>query len=102
MIENLIPAEMSELGVAAEAFHELPPVGRIYCGPDFKDGINFLNKEIFQDEAYCRHGIEYRENFTVFDVGAHIGLFALYAAAKCNGKLSLFCFEPIPDTYYFL
>ena len=37
----------------------------------------------------------------IVDIGAHIGLFTLFAAAKCpNAKV--FCFEPDPDNFQLL
>ena len=77
-------------------------MGRVYCADGLKEVIDFLREEIFEQESYLRHGIQLQPGDVVFDAGAHIGVFALYAHQKCQGNLSLFCFEPIPQTYAFL
>jgi FkbM family methyltransferase len=99
---NPLPLDATQLGLPAEASRDVAQLGSIAFGPDLRDGIDFLIKEIVHDESYRRHGIEFQEDATIFDIGAHIGLFALYAHLKCRGRLSLYCFEPIPETYYFL
>lgn len=35
----------------------------------------------------------------VFDVGANVGAFAIQAAHRCDGALSLYCFEPVPAIF---
>ncbi|MEM7356061.1 MAG: amino acid adenylation domain-containing protein, partial [Acidobacteriota bacterium] len=56
----------------------------------------FLDREIFADASYLRHGIEVGEGDCVFDVGANIGLFSLQAAQR---GARVFAFEPIPQVY---
>ena len=49
-------------------------------------------------EEYRKPGFEIRNNDTMIDIGAHIGLFALYASQFCrSGKI--FCFEPIKENF---
>jgi natural product biosynthesis luciferase-like monooxygenase protein/FkbM family methyltransferase len=54
--------------------------------------------EIFEQEIYLRHGISLPEDACVFDVGANIGLFTLFAAARAP-RARVFSFEPIPATF---
>ena len=56
----------------------------------------FLYKEIFAQEAYLRHGIEIRAGDVVFDVGANIGLFALFCLGRAD-DVSMVCYEPAPN-----
>lgn len=56
----------------------------------------FLYKEIFAEEAYLRNGIEVRPGDVVFDVGANIGLFALFCLARAEG-VSVVAYEPAPN-----
>jgi amino acid adenylation domain-containing protein/FkbM family methyltransferase len=56
---------------------------------------DFLYREIFESEVYSRHGIVIEPEACVFDVGANIGLFALYAGQRCPGG-RIYCFEPLP------
>ena len=52
-------------------------------------------------EEYKKQGFEINSNDTVVDVGAHIGLFTLYASQFCtNGKI--FSFEPVKENYELL
>ena len=55
----------------------------------------FSYQEIFEDEVYLQHGITLRAGDCVFDVGANIGLFTLFASTRCPG-LRVYAFEPIP------
>ena len=58
----------------------------------------FVYRELFEEEAYLRHGIALAPGATVFDVGANIGLFVLRLAGICPGA-SIFAFEPIPPVF---
>ena len=58
----------------------------------------FLYDEIFIQELYGSRGIEIASGGVVIDVGANIGLFALYMVQKFNvGRI--FCFEPAPHCF---
>ncbi|MBR8836509.1 MAG: FkbM family methyltransferase [Stigonema ocellatum SAG 48.90 = DSM 106950] len=48
-----------------------------------------------QIQEYFRNGIELHEGDTVFDVGANIGLFTLFAYQLCNKNVRVYAFEPI-------
>lgn len=56
----------------------------------------FLYKEIFVEEAYLRNGIEVRAGDTVFDVGANIGLFALFCLDRAD-DVTVVAYEPAPN-----
>jgi amino acid adenylation domain-containing protein/FkbM family methyltransferase len=55
----------------------------------------FLYREIFAEDGYLRHGVRLRDGDTVFDVGANIGMFALYAA-RAAADVTVYAVEPIP------
>jgi FkbM family methyltransferase len=57
-----------------------------------------LYQDLFRDHSYFQHGIEIRPTATVFDVGANIGLFALYIHQRCP-DVELFAFEPLPPVF---
>ena len=57
----------------------------------------FLYEEVFVD-TYLKHGVALRDGDTVFDVGANIGLFSMFAASRARGA-TLFAFEPIPEIF---
>ncbi|HLX09567.1 MAG TPA: amino acid adenylation domain-containing protein [Thermoanaerobaculia bacterium] len=56
----------------------------------------FLYREIFAATSYLRHGVRLPPAATVFDVGANIGMFTLFAAAASQGAL-IYAFEPLPE-----
>ncbi len=63
--------------------------------------LDMLQDEIFDDNQYCQHGIELEEGCCVFDVGANIGFFLIYLNQQLRDA-TVFCFEPIPDTFELL
>ncbi len=62
---------------------------------------DFLYREIFEDRSYLRHGVELEDGDCVFDVGANIGLFSLFAGRLRQG-VRLYAFEPIPPVFEIL
>lgn len=58
----------------------------------------FLYDEMFEKNAYNRHGIHLRSGDTVVDAGANIGMFSLWAWRQ-TGQLRIFAFEPNPEVY---
>jgi FkbM family methyltransferase len=49
-------------------------------------------------EEYSTPGFDLHESDTIIDIGAHIGLFTLFASQFCkNGKI--YCFEPVKENY---
>lgn len=54
--------------------------------------------EVFLEKAYSPIGFEIHNEDTIIDVGAHIGIFSIYAAQFCKaGKI--FSFEPLADNF---
>lgn len=62
------------------------------------DEAEFLYREIFAERCYLQHGIELRPGDVVFDVGANIGMFTLFAHLECPG-VTVHAFEPAPVPY---
>ena len=63
----------------------------------FQEGeTKFLYDEIWKDNTYVSHGLELKENDTVFDIGSNIGMFSMYCGSITNNNINLFSFEPIP------
>ena len=62
---------------------------------------DYLYKEIFEDRAYLRHGVELRDGATVVDIGANIGMFSLFVMQRCR-DVKLYSFEPAPAVYELL
>ncbi|MGB0521891.1 MAG: MupA/Atu3671 family FMN-dependent luciferase-like monooxygenase [Flammeovirgaceae bacterium] len=57
-----------------------------------------LDREIFQDHIYLKHGLALHPHAVVFDVGANIGMFSLYCKTRFR-SIQVHSFEPIPDTF---
>ncbi|HEX8472817.1 MAG TPA: non-ribosomal peptide synthase/polyketide synthase [Pyrinomonadaceae bacterium] len=55
-------------------------------------------KEIFEDSIYLQHGITLNDGDCIFDVGANIGMFTLFAGQHCRNA-TIYAFEPIPETF---
>jgi natural product biosynthesis luciferase-like monooxygenase protein/FkbM family methyltransferase len=62
---------------------------------------SILSKEVFEDEVYLKHGIALEDGDVVFDVGANIGLFTLFARRKCPAA-KIYSFEPLPPNFELL
>lgn len=53
---------------------------------------------VWINEEYKKTGFEIKNNDIIIDIGAHVGLFTLYASQYCkDGRI--FCFEPIKNNF---
>ena len=59
------------------------------------DETRFVYREVFESRCYLRNGVELRDGDCVFDVGANIGLSALFFHRERKG-VRVFAFEPSP------
>jgi len=55
-------------------------------------------EEIFEERSYLQHGVTLEEGACVFDVGANIGMFTLFAGQVCKNA-DIYAFEPAPAVY---
>jgi len=58
----------------------------------------FVHDEIFTDRTYFRHGVALSPGACVVDVGANIGMFALYIHRQFPGS-RIVAFEPVPEVF---
>ena len=81
--------------VTAHASARLPNGLRLHfvSQPD----VSFLYREIFTERCYAKHGVTVRPGDTVLDVGANVGVFALWAGSE--GARRVVCCEPAPRTF---
>jgi amino acid adenylation domain-containing protein/FkbM family methyltransferase len=63
-----------------------------------RNETDYLHAEIFERQAYLRHGISLRDSDVVIDAGANIGLFTLFATRLAR-DLRIVCLEPNPTTF---
>ncbi|WP_157514135.1 non-ribosomal peptide synthetase, partial [Nocardia concava] len=80
--------------IAAAELHELPN-GMPVVGRN-RSNIEFLYEEIFETEEYCHGGVTIPGDGCIVDIGAHVGMFSLYAKRKSPG-VKLFAVEPMPE-----
>jgi FkbM family methyltransferase len=79
-----------------ESIHQVfhPAIGEIYClnAPEARATLH----EICDDQLYLQSGVSISSGDVVVDIGANIGVFALYAAKQ---GAQLYAYEPMPPTY---
>ncbi|HVG19311.1 MAG TPA: amino acid adenylation domain-containing protein, partial [Blastocatellia bacterium] len=63
-----------------------------------RNETDLLYKEIFEEKSYLMHGISLDAGACIFDVGANIGMFTLFAGQICKDS-TIYAFEPIPDVF---
>jgi FkbM family methyltransferase len=73
----------------------LPNGNTVHCLNPYE--IEFSVHEIFNDDL-TRHGLDLPKDGVYFDVGANIGLFALYLNDRCPDA-SIYSYEPIPAVF---
>src|SRR5262249_30049689 len=78
--------------------HKLPNGLMIAHDGDVQFNTMDIYREIFDSKIYLRHGVALSDGDCVFDIGAHIGLFTLFAGQQCRDA-TIFAFEPIPPTF---
>ncbi len=75
----------------------------------FPDGVRCLTRvdqsetelisnQIFAKQEYLAHGLSFQNCSVVFDVGASIGLFTVFAKMQSSGAVA-YAFEPIREAY---
>ena len=63
-----------------------------------KNETDYLYDEIFAKKTYSCYGISLPDNAVIFDVGANIGMYSLYAVIHCRNP-TIYAFEPIPPIF---
>jgi amino acid adenylation domain-containing protein/FkbM family methyltransferase len=66
-----------------------------------KTETEFLYQEVWDERTYLKHGINVKAGDCIFDVGANIGMFALFVS-QISKDISIFAFEPIPPVFEIL
>ena len=66
-----------------------------------KSEARFTLNEIYLDHVYDVPGVDLARCASVLDIGANVGLFALYVASQ-SPRVNLHCFEPEPRNFELL
>jgi amino acid adenylation domain-containing protein/FkbM family methyltransferase len=85
-----------DAGGPALHYVALPDGRRVACLTPAE--TRYLYLDVFEHRTYDRGGIRYPKTGCVFDVGAHVGLFTLYALGQSPGA-AVFAFEPCPPLF---
>lgn len=75
----------------------LPSNRQVYCFDTNEAYILYLHVS-----EYLKHGITVKKGDLIFDVGANIGLFTIMLHDLFGEDISVYAFEPIPETYEIL
>jgi FkbM family methyltransferase len=59
---------------------------------------DFMYQEIFEERSYLKHGITIKDGDCIFDIGANIGVFSLFALRR-GQNARIYAFEPLPPVY---
>lgn len=81
-----------------EPSHRLPNGLMIAHDGEVQFNTMDIYREVFEREIYLKHGVTLSDGDCIFDVGAHIGLFALFVNQKCKNA-RIYAFEPVPPTF---
>jgi amino acid adenylation domain-containing protein/FkbM family methyltransferase len=66
-----------------------------------RNETDYLHREVVELAAYVRHGLTLRDGDTIFDVGANIGMFSVFASLACRAP-RLVALEPNPRLHELL
>lgn len=55
--------------------------------------------DVYVNQTYTRSTFKLSQNDVVVDIGAHVGIFATYAAKHCK---AVYAYEPSPDSFAYL
>jgi natural product biosynthesis luciferase-like monooxygenase protein/FkbM family methyltransferase len=94
--ELLPDPERLERALAGHDRHRLP--NGLLVAHLSAEQTSAIYREIFEQEIYLKHGVGLPDAACIFDVGANIGLFTLFARRRCP-RASIYSFEPIPPTF---
>ncbi|MEQ9023342.1 MAG: hypothetical protein RLN82_11385, partial [Pseudomonadales bacterium] len=81
----------TQLKGSIKTLPDRPPL----AGPN-ENELEYLWKEIFDDQQYLRHGIQIDDHDVVLDVGANVGLFGVFVNQIAN-DVTVHAFEPVPE-----
>lgn len=75
----------------------LPNGVKVHCVST--QDVYYLYNEIYNENLYLADSLLLNTGDTVVDVGANVGLFAMWAAEKCGASGCVYSLEPVPPIY---
>jgi amino acid adenylation domain-containing protein/FkbM family methyltransferase len=96
LVAYIVPARGYDSATTHPHLHTLPNgLSVFYIN---KNEVEHLYRELFEDQLYLSHGISLRDGDCVFDVGANIGIFTLFAQ-YARKNIKTYAFEPNPVAF---
>lgn len=96
LLAYIVPRQPLAEAVLGQRVYKLP--NNLVVTHLNKNETDYLYREIFELQAYLRHGIAIRDGDVIFDVGANIGLFTVFVNQICD-RPRVYAFEPNPIVY---
>ena len=96
LVAYVVPERSSQTATGGDELCVLP--NGLEVAYHNRNETEAIYQEIFVDATYLRHGISYADGDCIFDVGANIGLFTLFAHERCRNP-RVYAFEPVPPTF---
>jgi amino acid adenylation domain-containing protein/FkbM family methyltransferase len=96
LVAYVVPKAMYAPTVSGRLRYRLP--NNLAVVQQNKYETDFFYRQIFVEQTNLKHGIHLPPRACVFDVGANIGLFTLYASMLCKDA-TVYAFEPIPPIF---
>ena len=84
--------------MAGERTIRTPTLNELSFAGGSESEVQLIIQEIFEERAYLREGMRLEPGDIVVDVGANIGLFAIFADEVCEHRCRICSFEPTPKT----
>jgi len=96
LVAYLVPRQPLAGAVPGRELYKLPN-GLVVAHLN-KNETDYMYREIFELQAYLRHGITINDGDIIFDVGANIGLFTVFANQVCD-RPRVYAIEPNPVVF---
>ncbi len=96
LVAYVVPQRSSAPTIAGRQRYQLP--NGMAIAQQNQHETDFFYQQIFVDQTNFRHGITLCDDDCVFDVGANIGMFSLFAQ-QIGKNITVFAFEPIPQIF---
>jgi len=90
----------AEIEATARLKHYLLPNG-MEIAYQSRAEVEFFFHDIFEKQIYIKHGIDLKNGDCVFDIGANIGFFTLFAHLRAK-NIRIYAFEPAPPLFEIL
>ena len=96
LVAYVVPQQAKQPLWETKSVHILPdgaPVAHLN-----KNETDYIYHEIFELQAYIRHGVTIRDGDCILDAGSNIGMFTVFASRLAR-NLRICCFEPNPAAF---